>query len=154
MNAFARMQRRPMLYGGLALAAVQLFIAAPGLEAQMQEQEARRAERMAERRAQADMRLEDKARAERSEIALARYKAGCRRVINRDNNDKPIALSEGEPVLDYYNQKPIAPGLVVCDSFGVTGVIDENQKVSDLAVLLDLSLIPNGLNEVNGGNQK
>jgi hypothetical protein len=153
MNAFDRIARRPVFYAGLALIAVQLFLSAPGLEAQMQEQETRRTDRMAERKSQKDMQLADKARAERAQIALARYQTGCLRVINRDNNDKPISLNEGEPVLDYWNQKPIAAGVVVCDNFGVTGVIDANQKVSELAVLLDLRLIPDAITKVNGGNE-
>lgn len=120
----------------------------------MAEQEARRTERMAERKTQTDLRLADKARKERSEIALARYNEGCLRVINRDNSDRPIALAEGEPVLDYWNQQPLAPGVVVCDNFGVTGVIDQNKKVSEMAVLLDLSQIPDAITKVNGGNEE
>lgn len=152
MDIVRSIKRRPLVYGGLTLLAIQTVLSAPGLEAQMAEQEARRSQRMEERKTQADLRLADKARAERAEIALARYQAGCLRVINRGNNDRPISLAEGEPVFDYYNQKPLAPGVVVCDNFGVTGVIDENQKVSELAVLLDLSLIPNAIEQVGGSN--
>lgn len=152
MRIFYQIQRRPAFYAGIALVGIQLILSAPSLESQMKEQEMRRGERMSERKAQTELKLQDQARAERAEIALKRYQTGCLRVINRDNQNKPISLNEGEPVLDYWNSKPLAPGVVVCDNFGVTGVIDQNQKVSELAVLLDLSLIPDAINKVDGGH--
>jgi hypothetical protein len=152
VRIFYQIQRRPAFYAGIALVGIQLILSAPSLESQMKEQEMRRGERMSERKAQTELKLQDQARAERAEIALKRYQTGCLRVINRDNQNKPISLNEGEPVLDYWNSKPLAPGVVVCDNFGVTGVIDQNQKVSELAVLLDLSLIPDAINKVDGGH--
>lgn len=149
-----KIKRRPLLYAGGALGLIQLALASPDLNAMMEAQEQRSQLRAEEREQQAAMILDDKARRERAEIALQRYQSGCLRVINRDNQDRPIALRPGDTVLDYYNKVPLAPGVIVCDSFGVTGVIGDDYKVGQVAVLLDLSQIPDAINEVNGGSEQ
>lgn len=145
-------QKRPLLYIGGAIALIQLALAAPAINAQLEQQEQQQAVRQTERQQQAQMLLNDKARRERSAIALQRYESGCLRVVNRDNQDRPIALRPGDVVLDYYNDVPIAPGLIVCDGFGVTGVVGPDYKITEVAVLLNLSQIPDAMTQVNGGN--
>lgn len=150
MISVEKIKRRPLLYGGLAMALIQLGVASPDINAQMEAREQMQTQRQSERREQAQMILDGRAREERAAIALQRYEAGCLRVVNRDNNNAPIALKQGDTVYDYYNDVPLAAGSVVCDSFGVTGVVSDDFTVQDVAILLDLSLIPGAVNQVDG----
>lgn len=146
-----QIKRRPLLYLGGGLALLQVGLSSPDINAQMEAREQMQAVRQSERQEQSRMILAAKARQERSDIALQRYQAGCLRMINRDNDNNPIAIKEGDMPLDYYNDVPLSPGTVVCDSYGTTGVVGSDYRVADVAVLLDLNQIPDPVNQADGG---
>lgn len=60
-------------------------------------------------------------------IAEQRYSAGCVLVVATNDPSKFTSLSEGQPVLDAVRGVPLPTGTVVCDAFGNTArIIDQD----------------------------
>jgi hypothetical protein len=73
---------------------------------------------------------------QQAEIAEKRYSEGCVLVVASNDPSKFTSLSEGQPVLDAVRGVPLPAGTVVCDAFGNTARIidqDGNPVAGELA---------------------
>lgn len=76
-----------------------------------------------------------------SEVAEARYKAGCTIVVAVRSPKSLATLVEGEPVFDRTSKKYLPAGTVVCDGNGNTAVLAAN--VNGIPVAAEMAFTGN-----------
>ncbi len=85
-------------------------------------------------------------------MANKRYEA-CLPVVGeyyRNNTHYFTGLKENDIPLDRITKQPFAKGTVVCDAHGLTGVIDENGRISNVAFTGDRNLVQKRLQRFRG----
>lgn len=86
---------------------------------------------------------------QRKVIAEQRFKQGCVIVVAENNPEYFTGLSLGKPVIDAIRKVPVAPGTVVCDANGNTGVVDNKNNVGDMAFTGNQQLIESAKKKAN-----
>lgn len=85
----------------------------------------------------------------RKELAEERFEQGCVIVVAENDPEFFTGLSLGKPVIDAIRKVPVAPGTVVCDANGNTGIVDKNNVVSDMAYTGNQKLINSAKKKAN-----
>ncbi|WOD37297.1 hypothetical protein [Nodosilinea sp. E11] len=74
-----------------------------------------------------ELTLSQQEQAQKNEVAIARYQAGCIPVVSADQQ-RYVSLVLNLPVLDSASGQPIPVGSTVCDAHGNTGVIVDDDS--------------------------
>jgi len=85
-------------------------------------------------------------------IANKRYKS-CLPVVGQEFKNGThyfTGISEGQEITDRITDKPLPQGVVVCDIHGVTGVLDSEGKVKNIAYTGDRKVIQTRLKRFRG----